>query len=450
MFKAIYKLKSDKRGFTLMEAIVTLTILLIAFTLTGQLLITVIKNYRLIEYKWLIQTATEYVTACFQSAASPEALATADAALLLYEDMGTPNDTGTTNLTLTSLSSDFASAVYDASDGSITFTLKQQSDASGKTYYPVLQDRYIYHLSYNENFYVLRYDDFNTDTLQAKAMPLIHRLKLVNDNDSIDIKVNVNFKIAVDVLDFDENTNRETTALEHGGYLPRAISATVDGILVDNDGTFADAYGLPEGEFVKRVDSIDSSISFMNMTEKQKVNYDGNELASKYVAGWCSGATYSYNEYVPDGDDPSTDITKVTQSTGQMENYPSSNTVGTEVAANINHEANIIKFHSVNTPKQYENSTTQDKSFKVNVNMPICLFFSATIGTDNQKDILNPIRSFRDNYLRGNAVGEWVIDEYYYRVSPAVVKAMKAVPALKGVVGTLTKGVSEVSKVLVD
>lgn len=418
MFKVFEKLKSDRRGFTLVELLTTMAILLIALTLTVNLLGVIWQNYRKVEYRWIVQTAVEYVAGCFQRDANREALATADMCDLYYETMPAANDSGDTAFTL-ACAPELGTLTYNKENHTLT------TDTSGLTdaLKAVLDENSIYFISYDNHFYVIRYDDLYTITtsgenktktyISTTKYPIAQDLGLI-EKEEADVQVQVEFAVSGNPLPFNETTHKESKPGENGAtytkYLPAGVTATIKGTVQDASYEFE----KNESEFVSTID-----LQNIDVDKGMSVNKTGSLLSSKYVAGWDKGGVKYY---------PGTNGMPSVANDG----YPQ----------NPTEPANVVKYHSINTPVDFSD-VVQDSSFHINVNMPICLFFSASIGVDNQQNLLQPIRDFRDNVLRGNWFGEKVIDVYYNDVSPVAVKVMHDIPVVRAVMQEVTKCVSK-------
>jgi len=423
MFRAIGKLKSDKRGFTLVELLTTMAILLIALTLTVEMMGIIWQNYRLIEYRWIIQTSVEYVAGCFQRDANREALATADLCDLYYEDMGTPNASGDTTINL-ACAPELGTLTYNKEDHSLTVDGSALSDANKEK----ITENSIYFISYDEHFYVIRYDDLYTVSdngsgtlvptyISTTKYPIAKDLNLVEEK-TADVKVEVEFAVSGNALEYNAETHKEAKPGEsvngnvqtYTKYLPAGVTATIKGTIQDTNQT----YVVNKTEFYSTID-----LQNVDVNKGKSVNKTGSLLSSPYVAGWDKG---------------------------NIKNYPGKNGMPDSspdgLPSNPTHTANVVKYHSVNTPVGLSDSI-QDKAFKINVNMPLCLFFSATIGEGNQEDTLRPIRAFRDNVLRKSDFGNFIID-LYYSVSPVAIKAMHDIPVFRGVAQGFTDGLSKI------
>jgi len=414
MFKVINKLKSDKRGFTLTEALVTLVVLTIALALTSNLITMIIKNYRRVEYRWVAQTMAEYFTYSLSADSGLEALATADVADMMYDEP-TVGDDGSF---VFNSCPELGSIKYDETTHALTIT---PSDS----YKDALSKGYIYYISFDEHLYRIHYSDLvditNTTStepvlLTATKKPISDDIDLL-DHKEMEAEVNMQFAIARSAGEYD-TTTREEDFQTAESYLTSSLTANVSVKVVNkadhNLGSTAD---------------MNVSVYLNNFDSEDRICYipGGSELSNAYVAGWTKNAS---GEILPGGPS-SAEMTAA----GVSEDH-------------ITHYANIIRYHSINTPTNLSDST-QNNETGVGIVLPICFFTSLTIGSDRQTQILQPLRDFRDDVLRGTAIGNWMIEKYY-EWSPAMIELARKDPALKAAFMLVTEGLAAFATVAVE
>ena len=227
-------------------------------------------------------------------------------------------------------------------------------------------------------------------------------------------------------------------------FLQNGISAEIRGKISNN-----------VDDTLKASTTYVSSYDLLNLLSNKGINYAPSGITvSPYAAGWNdrgivqgkkavaqSGGERILQDFVESDDDYKTRLVARNSSFG---NYNGSDTI-----LNPTQPANIIRYHSVNTDEIIKDSIGETTVPNVSVQMPICLFTSMTIGSDRQTQILEPIRDFRDTVLRGNALGEWVIDKYY-DWSPTVIGWADKSPVLKGALKAATKGVAAFATIAVE
>lgn len=415
MFKTINKLKSSKRGFTLPEVLVTMAVLLIALTLTTQLIILIIKNYRATEYRWIAQTMAEYLAGSLNADSGLEAMGTANVADVMYEQP-TPDEDGEFSL---QSCPELGTIKYNSTEHTLTIV---PSD----TYQSTLLRGYIYYFSFDEHLYRIHYsdlvdigDDEHEGTLDLKTAvikPISEDMNLI-DTKEMDAEVNIDLLIARSAGEFDTTAKAEDfdTATK---YLTSSLTANISVKIVNK----------AERDFGANAD-MNVSLYLNNMDNIDKINYlsGGTALSNEFVAGWTRNSEGNTLAGMPS-------TTAITNAGATVES--------------VTHAANIIRYHSVNTPSNLADST-QDGSINVGVDLPICFFTSLTVGLEKQPQILEPLRDFRDDVLRGNKVGEWAIDKYY-EWSPTLIEWTKKSPALKEALTLVTEGLSVFATVAVE
>ncbi|MBO4338342.1 MAG: hypothetical protein J5877_00280 [Clostridia bacterium] len=423
-----------------MEMIVTLTIMLIASTLAINLIILIIKNYRRVEYRWMIQTITEYVANSFSTNTNREAFCTADRAEIMYDETLVDNVGSTTAFSLPSCP-ELGTIQFD-SDHNISVNPTQTDENL-----ELLKNGYIYLLTFDRHFYQVSYRDLlkiteNKDsegnvtstTITWKPEDEKEPIKPVSDIPSVkteqdtDVALDVWFEIALNPRAYDSTINQESEG-DHDSYLATALTASVSGLIqnkVDNTIQASTDYVVSFN-----LDNMDG--------ENQKINFDPStkRLSTEYAAGW----TYASITATGESTNLPTDAERVVvlQSEG----------VNKVEAENISARANVVRYHSVNTKRDLSDTIGDTYVPSVSGTVPFCFLTSLTIGLDRQSQILEPLRDFRDTVLRGNTVGEWMIDKYY-DWSPAFISLTEKAPALKGAFRLAAEGLAAFATVAVE
>lgn len=366
MFKLLKKVKHNKKGFTLVELMTTVALMSIVIVLIGQLSASIYKKYEVVERQFALQSQIEYVAAQFQKDAYNCSLATATNVDLFYED---PSNVALTKK-LSSCSE--LGTFTETSDGTLTFE-------NGT-------DLYTYYFTYNGYFYSLapeRSTDDNGNYVKTENR-VARKFTHVFDDE---YKMDVSFSVGLDAFELDADTKQEAekptnvdgTSISHN-YLDNGITVTIS----------SDKEYLP-ANYV-----LNTCFSFDNMATKgQKVNVnsaDGYYLTSSYTAGWDAG----------------------TNAIG----YPSESVKQSGVAyPNITKTANIIRFISY-TDSLSGSLGTDTGGTGANFT---CGTRFLMAGSDLEYAVVDTLRNFRDNTLRGTAIGEFIIDRYYNVWSPAII-----------------------------
>ena len=466
MYKVFGKLKSDKRGFTLAEVLITLAIMSIATLLMTNLVKTIIRNYRLVEYQWMVQTFVKATAESFEANADREALVTADQAFMYYEDLGTPpsGDVHTTTFTLASCP-ELGAITYNNEDYTLSFSPPNTAANLEK-----LESCFKYFISYDKHFFVINYRDYlditkTTDgdgkiQINYAIKPgtvVIHAKNgemLFGQYEDTDYQLDIQFSYAVSTMspEKEKKTKEEGIMLElptdedylNRSFLQNGISAEIKGVLRNT---------VDDG--LKATTTYVSSYDLLNLLSNKGINYAPSGVTvSPYAAGWNDrGIEKGKKAVAQSGGETVLESFDETEEEYQARLLARNSSFGNyNSSSNILHPtqtANIIRYHSVNTDEIIKDSIGETTVPNVSVQMPICLFTSLTIGSDRQTQILQPIRDFRDNVLRGNAVGEWVIDKYY-DWSPTVISWTEKSPVLKSVFKAATDGVAVFSTIAVE
>lgn len=245
MFKIFGKMKSDKRGFTLVELMIVLALMGLVGMLIGQLMGSIWKKYRLVEERYIVQSEVQAIMGAFQADASTGSLATATNVDLFYAD---PE--------LVKTNKSFAACpelgtFRENDDGSLFFPSRAE-DTTEKIY--------TYLFVYNDYFYVL---NGGTDTA--------YRFKF-----SDEAKVNINYEVSVDAFEKDENNVEKETSTEPHNYLPRGVTITVKNA---PDAGFN--YVLHTSFSLKNTEDTNSELNMNNKTTYA--------LTNSYVAGYTKG-----------------------------------------------------------------------------------------------------------------------------------------------------------------
>lgn len=382
MFKAFHKIKDDRRGFTIVELMVTVVIMALVAGLICQLLGSIWKKYRMVEELYIIQTEVQAVVRAFQADASTGSLATATNVDLFYEDL----DALETNKSFASCTE--LGTFQENEDGSLYFPKRAETTDEANA-----NKIYTYLFVYKNYFYVL---NGGSDTAR--------RFKFTDE-----AKINIKYEVAVDAFAKVDNVEGPTRSDGSGHtYLPGGITITVE--------------SAPEYDFHYE---LHTSFSLKNTLDENKNQLNMNNknayaLTSEYVAGYTNGILPNYPN--------------VTDSTNLDNPYVA------ELGKSYSHlqeNATVIKYISLydfnyGAPTGGNGGMTVGSSCGVSF-----LMADSQIG----EGVKNTLRSFRDNVLKGNALGEMIIDKYYNSWSPAVIEITSKNPVVKkilteAVVGT--------------
>ncbi len=367
MFKLLNKTKHDRRGFTIVELLVTLTILLLVLGLTAQLWSSIYKRFDMVEKQFLLQSQIEYIVAQFQRDATKTSLSTATRVDLFYEDQ----DTLQANKTLASCP-ELGTFTEDETTGKLTFTKAT--------------NQYTYYFTYNGYFYSLApKHTVNSDgsvNIESNAVAI----KFCSQFDD-PLKMDIKFSVGVDVFQWDTTQNKEAESPTNTDGTAKAHRYLDAGITVSIKSN---------REYLPAKYDINSSYSFDNMlSTSREINCNSDEgeyITSTYSAGWDLGT--------------------------EAEGYPSSDKLQSDLAyPNLSKTANVIKFISYNDSlggALDADTGTTETAFTCGTRWLMA-------GTDMEGAVVNTLREFRDNTLKGTYLGDIIIDKYYNEWSPAII-----------------------------
>ena len=251
MFKVMNKLRSDKRGFTITELIVTLTIMLIALTLTGQLFVLIYKNYKIIEYRWMAQTIAQYLASSLQEDTRNETLGTADVADMMTDDI-TVDETTNHNTEHFSLAScpeicqikfdpETAKITIRPSGGFSTGSLSSTDESARESALNKLKKYcYIYYLTLThvdslgnstDHLYRVAYSDLlNTTTWTLNSSVEINPIGFdlgIYSKESTQADIGIDFSIARTAGAYDTAAREEDVSTQLK-YLPTSFTANIN------------------------------------------------------------------------------------------------------------------------------------------------------------------------------------------------------------------------------
>lgn len=241
--------RNNKRGFTLVELMVTLTLLGFVLALTYQLSTSFMAQYQKVEMRWWVQNATSRVMDYFQQNAEP--LSNSSKIDLYYME----------NLNEVVYQQD------DDPDTDLEYKKMQGVPTEGNNTYA-----YIYSkkdANGNSILYVL-------DRAKGARPVELTKYVLGMEDDEIYVPLNISFNIATAPIEALTNADGKIT---YTGGKDKYLESTVD-VNVSAGGPLGGGYTLT------------TSFSLGNMKSNQKINYDGTDLSATAdgcsVAGWSA------------------------------------------------------------------------------------------------------------------------------------------------------------------
>lgn len=400
MFKLVHK---NKKGFSLVELLVTIVILAMVMSLGGQILYQLTNFYSMAAHRWEIQNAVQLAGRKFET--ERDSITNSYEADILYDPI-------------------VAEGIVMADDG--TFTWK---DGSTKSYVMLTEGTTD---SDNPYTYIFSTPTYDTDGNYLGTWLFVRQYGAANsepflENEGFgDVPVEVEFSIATSVPAL--TTEDESSEAVQPTYLNNTISIKFKSGL-ENITNY----------------EVNTSYTLVNTPESsgKKINYNGRYLtfetdwlggesgrtAMASPAGWTDETLNSQSGSGYPGDAQGTAPT--------VYSLPNETTQRDIRVSNVNKAANVMRFVS---PTAFHSKTDVD-TLTSGTNMASCLTSWAYMdeSAKEQSVVLGGLRDFRDNVLKGTAIGDWIIDSYYNDWSPFVVNNLEF---MKPVIKTVLKPIS--------
>lgn len=380
MYRAFGKLRSDKRGFTLVELTITMSLMLLVLTLSLTLFSSIYKNYKKVEDRYILQTEVNYIMSAFEQKRNIDAISSAFEAAVFYDDALEADLADGSSGEFPSMS-DLGRYSFSETNRSITFEKASQE--------------YSYIFCINGYVYVL-----NAGTTTANRFYFY---------DEVPIDVGFEVSKSANPLVLDPNTNRyveDETPNDNQSYLNDGVRVVVTGHY--EDFTY----------------QLDTSYAFKNFVkDNSELNYVNGKPANNNIAGWTPiGRTYydaDHNEHIQ-VEKNSQDIPGFPTALGDSGKYE-----------NLTKKGNVLRYYSETsyfaTKGDADAMGFNDLTYK-------CAIRNAVSGSQFEQPVIDSLHSFRDNVLKGTKVGDWAIDKYYNVISPELVKIENSSPLAKNVI----------------
>lgn len=484
MFKAIGKLRSDKRGITLTELLVVIALLAVVFPLLFQAFTSIVKNFRIAEDRFIIQSEVKYVMDLFELSSNKESISSAYHMDLFYDetfDALTPNSDGFNEGTLQLMEQDangnwkykrdvIPAAPSIANLGNITLEI-DDSDTNGNEKLTAIKfanpdPKYTYLFGVGGYLYVL-----NAGSTEAK------RAKNADAGyDQLQTPITLSFEVSTSVNKLEEEGGKyKEKAADEDQYYTNGIHVVVSGDfnrITDKDNNPIKYHDLSN----KFKYSLDASFALRNFTkddaslnEKDDGTYD---ITNEYVAGYSNKSVNkvsSTNASLTDaeiesmakaaaenaqnegGDYDKTykttrrnlvisrasairekELMESDEATNRYVMVQDTNAAGEPLYdGNGNpvmvksyyhtHPANVMRYMSETA--FYTNAGGEgDVTVPQNNMLYRCAARGAMDGSMFEEPVIDTLHNFRDDVLKGTAVGDWFIDQYYNVISPALVQ----------------------------
>ena len=491
MFRIIGKLRSDKRGIALSELIVVIALMALVFPLLFTIFTSVIKNFRIAEDRFIIQSEVQYVMSLFELTSNKESITSAYHMDLFYDQTFDSLSPGSETFNEGSLQlmeqDDEGNWVYIrdvipaapcvANLGTITLDVDDSGD------YEVLNaiqfenpdPKYTYLFGVGGYLYVLNAGE--TNAVRAKNA-------MASDFNQLVTPITLSFEVSTSVNELEEYGGKYREKLTDAKqYYTNGIHVVVSGDF--NRITDKDHNPIKNHELSNKFRySLDASYALRNFTkDNATINEkdDGSfEITNEYVSGYTNRAvnrTSSANATLTDEqiEEMAKEAAEEAQASGgdytetfksvklSLELSRASSIQELELqqadeAANRytmiqdtdddgnplydgdgnavmvkdfwhTHPANVVRYMSETAFYTYAGSV--DTGVPQNNMLYRCTVRAAMDGSEYADPVIDTLHNFRDNVLKGTAFGDWFIDEYYNVISPALVELETKSPTVR-------------------
>lgn len=362
-----------KKGFTLIELIVTLFLLAIVAAMTAQVAYGVFNNYQLVQKRWKMQNEVNYIMKMFEG--NKEALTTSRQADIFYD--------------------------LDCSS----------VPADGETDPDEIYS-YFYAKPIDKNDLSQGYNLWYRDRKASESYQL----------NNTDIPIGVEFSIPVEPNPLVTSASGEVTPTDNEqGY--ETVSVPVEDKVYQKSTL---TITISATGYMKDKYSLSTSFTLVNMLGNQQINYsfgepvdpnkkpDGTPMSNVYLAGWTNNeinsvASNKANEYPVKFSGEAADGVPYEQ-----------------------HAGNVIRFVSIESFLSSQNPSSNNMDM---VNK--CFISKLFMGTSLEVPIKGAFRDFRDNVLSKTDIGCKIINEYYTVWSPKLNSALSEHPDLVKAVGRI-------------
>lgn len=393
MFKYLCK---NKKGISLMELIIAVTLVGFIIPLAGQLIVNFTKVFNTASQRWEIQSAVHL--ACNKFEKNRDSIVNAQRADLLYDkalEKGVIYNKETKTVTWNEASKVMPAEGFKDKDNVYTYIFSVPAYDSETN-------------AYLGKFLFIREFDAEKSVL------------FLENEGMGSVPVDISFRVAVspDALKKNNETNSYDKK-EDQNY--RYLTSTVE---IDFKSGVED---ITNYEVVTQFTLYNFTGKSMTMEGSYPV-LEQTWLENVYPAGWSAGENILGK--------PASTVPYIIQ-----RNPTKYSAAPYDCSGYINGDANMMRFIS----ERAADSKGDVSELTASVDMASCLTQLLFIdGTREGARTVGALREFRDNCLKGTAVGDFIIDKYYNSWSPALVEVCKENPTAGKVIKAVLKPVSKV------
>lgn len=376
MFNLIHK---NKKGLSLVELLVTIVIVGMVVSLGGQILYQLTNFYNMAAVRWEIQSAVQL--ACNRFETNRDSISNAYRADLLYDPVVADGIVINEDHTFTwKGGSPYVLPAENYSDSDDPYTYMFSTPA-----YRASDGQYL------GSFLFIREFGATNSTL------------FLEDAGFGETPVEIEFDMgqSVDALDAEGNIDESASNI----YLSHTVMVTLKS-------------GRPDITNYE----VKTSYTLDNISEGKKINYVGGTLV--FDPSWLGGESGTTPMAGPAGWSDAELNSQAGSGCPSGSTYYTVEETNTNIMVTVNtvnKSGNVMRFIS----ETAFHSKGDIDELSTAANMASCL--SSYAFSDSSKlssHALGALRDFRDNVLKGTAVGDWIIDNYYNEWSPFLVQKM--------------------------
>lgn len=376
MFNLIHK---NKKGLSLVELLVTIVIVGMVVSLGGQILYQLTNFYNMAAVRWEIQSAVQL--ACNRFETNRDSISNAYRADLLYDPVVADGIVINEDHTFTwKGGSPYVLPAENYSDSDDPYTYMFSTPA-----YRASDGQYL------GSFLFIREFGAPKSTL------------FLEDAGFGETPVEIEFDMgqSVDALDAEGNIDESASNI----YLSHTVMVTLKS-------------GRPDITNYE----VKTSYTLDNISEGKKINYVGGTLV--FDPSWLGGESGTTPMAGPAGWSDAELNSQAGSGCPSGSTYYTVEETNTNIMVTVNtvnKSGNVMRFIS----ETAFHSKGDIDELSTAANMASCL--SSYAFSDSSKlssHALGALRDFRDNVLKGTAVGDWIIDNYYNEWSPFLVQKM--------------------------
>lgn len=386
VFKLVYK---NKKGITLVELLITITILGLVIPLAGQILYSLTNFFNMASYRWDIQSAVRF--ACQKLETQSDLIVNSYEADILYDPF-------------------IAAGITVTSESPFTFEWRKKEIPANEEF----DENKTYDATYDSqrnNPYVtpaegaIDENDFYTYIFSTPAYD-----------------TNGNY-LGTYMFNREYKAENSTLFLYNEGFGTVPVNVKFSFVKPDNDSKYLKHtihFDFASG--LEHLTNYSVETEFVLINTEREINATrDNKNARVWETEWLNGNNQALRNAGPAGwvlgyPNPGDATDRLVMNYTVQENGTDRG-MNTEVYTLKKH-GNVLRFIS---PNAFHDKTDVSGGSN-NFVLASCLSDYTFSGLINSEIYLDNLRLFRDNVLRGTEFGDWFIHQYYYEWSPFLIE----------------------------